>query len=930
MIQQMASPSATVLLDGEYLYNSLKNILSRPPLPTERVDYAQLKTYVINSLGYANPAFEYHQRQYSAAGPFYSALRRMGYTLHLIDYSLGWHHVKTNLVDRLFEVSYLDTDLIYVGGDSFSGQITAALNEFVSSKDQANNRLHIIHFSAETDFSGAHFQVHDLAHAVEAVPRHVYAVRQTQLPNPQQRIDHERAPQPSRSMEHQPHPDTLHRPASDPPRLPPHSNTEAESHPPINYPGAISASARTYLDTRPAEKSIVESFLHAFDITYASRTPIGGHTVPFYFLKPLNTLSEQFNIEQPIVAIDAGRCTESHEYIAAIKAILEDEFVKSQIDPSRVFLIANEPKDRSESSRWQLRFARTSADAPLLVSFDRAELQANRWTTGDALLAAVTAEFHKKDWFDETQPLTQDEDFFGRQTTIDSLVSAFHQGKNRGLFGLRKTGKTSIFKKLERLLAASQPPGALFFLDCQSPATYGKRWDELLNHMADGLAAMSSQPLPKRSNIHAVEWFETAVRNLSQRRHLAIVFDEIEYITPWAFGRSRMTRHWEEDYVPFWQTIRSVQQRLRTFSIFVGGVIPKVTEVGTIDGLPNPLFNLVEAEYVASMTEDEIGDMVNTFGSRMGLHFSADAIDYLRNEYGGFPRLTRQACSLIHKMVIHDPYQKFPFLVTRDFLAETEGYRNESLSYVSGEILHHLEEFYPEEHALLRQIAVRDEVKAYPSLRDGENTHHLRRYGLLREAQQQGLPEIAIPIVQHALQGETERWIVPGDVRDTWLSDTVRDIDVRLAEFHSIISGKNVDAAADDMLPDVAKILTGAQSNLFHTIDVVADEREWVDFLYACHQAFIEPFGGYTDLQTELGVSYPKLTNALWRLATYRHKAQHPVLKPKVQAAYLDFHNQDLNGKSRVEVGADYWFVLQQRTLEGLALAVVMEINDHS
>ncbi len=674
----------------------------------------------------------------------------------------------------------------------------------------------------------------------------------------------------------------------------------------------------------------MESFLHAFDITYASRTNVEGHNVPFYFLKPLPTLAEQFDIERQIVAIDAGACSNSDEYVTAINSIFDTDFVRSRIDTNRVFLIAREPEDANESKLWQLRFARTAQDAPLLLTFDRDGLEANQWATADELLATITAEFHKKDLFDETQPLAHDEDFFGRQMTIDSLLSAYHQSKNKGIFGLRKTGKTSIFKRLERILEREESPGFVHFVDCQLPAVYTKRWDGLLSYIAERLADMAGRRIARPPDLDPVDRFRTVMREIGRQGRVALIFDEIEWITPWAFGRWRAAEHWQEDYLQFWQSIRSIQQELGTFSIMIGRVIPKVTEVGSIRGLPNPLFNLVDAEYVGSMTREEIGDMVNTLGSKMGLHFEEEAIRYLHKEYGGFPRLTRQACSLIHKMVKDDPYQKFPFQVTREFLSETENYRKDSLSYVSEEILHHLEEFYPVEHNLLRQIATRDIAGAYADLRNADNTHHLRRYGLLNDSSEQAFPEIAISIIEQALQGDGGRLTVPSNLRGSWLADNVGAIDVRFTEFGSIVQSKNAGATAEHMLPDVRSLLVGAQSNVFHTVEVVTDERAWNDFIHTCYQCFIEPFGGYTKAKANMGEAYPEIDRALWRISCYRHKAQHPALKPRVREAYDAFIREDLDGKTRADLGRDYWFTMQQRTVEGLALAVQMEIDRHS
>lgn len=71
----------------------------------------------------------------------------------------------------------------------------------------------------------------------------------------------------------------------------------------------------------------------------------------------------------------------------------------------------------------------------------------------DAVAASLLAEMRRKlasrNLYAETLPVTGD-DFFGRRRELTQLQDELRQGKVCGVFGLRKTGKTSLIKELGR------------------------------------------------------------------------------------------------------------------------------------------------------------------------------------------------------------------------------------------------------------------------------------------------------------------------------------------------------------------------------------------------------------------------------------------------------------------------------------------------
>ena len=168
--------SLILVVDGDYLYRAFKDVLGRPPTSGDRTDFEELKRYAasMRTGGYYVTARYFQRRQPSTA--FYNALERFGYELVLTDYNEidSWRIVKRNIVNELQNLRNTDNDVLYVGGDSYAGEITVALLNLRIRPDGSRRKLRVAHFDRRTDFIGTELETLDLVTDVEAVPPHVY------------------------------------------------------------------------------------------------------------------------------------------------------------------------------------------------------------------------------------------------------------------------------------------------------------------------------------------------------------------------------------------------------------------------------------------------------------------------------------------------------------------------------------------------------------------------------------------------------------------------------------------------------------------------------------------------------------------------------------------------------------------------------------
>ena len=73
--------------------------------------------------------------------------------------------------------------------------------------------------------------------------------------------------------------------------------------------------------------------------------------------------------------------------------------------------------------------------------------------------------FYERDLFAFESPLKKDIYFFGRREYVHELISRHKSGENSGVFGLRRSGKTSVLQAIER--AAQFTETMCVFADCQ-------------------------------------------------------------------------------------------------------------------------------------------------------------------------------------------------------------------------------------------------------------------------------------------------------------------------------------------------------------------------------------------------------------------------------------------------------------------------------
>lgn len=447
----------------------------------------------------------------------------------------------------------------------------------------------------------------------------------------------------------------------------------------------------------------------------------------YLLLKPTEKYSELFNFELEIVA-----CLSSYSSFEPRVLDAYEEVYKNNSDyriEKSITMMLSKDDNVQKSLRDLLK---TDKECQVIVPFSYKEIL--EYSDAFFLRNRFKEFFYSRDLFSFQNPLTKDYYFFGRKDLIHDIVSRHNSDENSGLFGLRKTGKTSIVYGVQRVLHNSDDSSV--YVDCQNPSFHKSRWNKALWLIID---------LYKKENkveckVHNLEEYteENASRLFSkdivalqkkQKGKILIIFDEIEHIT---FGVSP-SNHWKKDNdsLFFWQSIRSTfQSNQGVFSYLIVGTNPKCVEISSINGTDNPIFSQIPYQFIRSFDVTQTKEMVSKLGGIMGLKFDEIIYGKLTEDFGGHPFLIRLVCSKIHNIVTQERPARIDKAIYET--AKNEFERDNS-SYIEM-VINVLKEYYPDEYEMLTLLSIGD-VKQFNefALISKEYTSHLIGYNILDE-----------------------------------------------------------------------------------------------------------------------------------------------------------------------------------------------------
>ncbi|PUB32452.1 ATPase family protein associated with various cellular activities (AAA) [Promicromonospora sp. AC04] len=351
------------------------------------------------------------------------------------------------------------------------------------------------------------------------------------------------------------------------------------------------------------------------------------------------------------------------------------------------------------------------------------------------------------DHYDMTRPVHDPAGFFGRTQEFQQIISAIERGQSVGVFGLRKTGKTSLLNYVAGRRRAAQRP--VVWVDISGLASADDFRVRLLEGAWQSVASLNPPDgMPRLRSLNRVGELKVDIDALRLHwlrdlevlsRHadgrFEVFIDEIDQIHP---DRSHLGAVEANKMLVAVTQLRGMVQSVESVSgmvLICAGVDPALFERPLLgSGSDNLLYKLVRLMYLAPLTRDEMQEMVRDLGRRMGVRVrDHKVIDFLFDEYGGHALLTRKACSLAAQRRSKD---EIPWHMTLEAVEAAAQERGDGTPFQqAGEILTSFSEWFPDEAGLLRELWSPDpEEREFGSLlydEDNSRLAHAAPYGIV-------------------------------------------------------------------------------------------------------------------------------------------------------------------------------------------------------
>lgn len=675
-----------------------------------------------------------------------------------------------------------------------------------------------------------------------------------------------------------------------------------------------------FLSKHPEQVDILKPFLSGFDITYAEKKEINNTVIFSYMLKPESFMCDSFGLDKEILLVYSPFSTLEARALQAANMLFKRYPYMNRIDTLNFFFVSRDSNIQSYAGIMSF----SEEESRSIVPFVHDELISNvsdNWY----IRKVLKRNFYDVDLFGYMLPLRDEASFFGRQQIAARYIDAIKRCENRGVFGLRKTGKTSFLFKLDRIIR-EQHLGFVFFYDCKSPSYRKLHWNELLGEICSNIAKRLRIPIRKEyDERNIIKSFRYVIKTASDKNQkIIIMFDEIEYIS----FKSPLDVHWKTEFIDFWQTIWSVQSLHRNLVFILSGVNPSATEIDTVNGVQNPLFSIVQAEYLHGLTEPESRSMIRTLGRRMGMKFDVDGIRLLYDQFNGHPMLIRLACSYINRQ--YSNAEDRPVTISASDIMAMQDDIDIELAYYFKHVVSEIQKFYPEEYEMFELLASGQTSDFMELSAITEYTKHLYSYGLVgKEAGKP--PFVKMPVAGRYVAMELAKKekrktlyrIVDVEKREQWVSQRIKSIIRDLRQLETAIHSKgHFKLFGENSFPEADR---------FASIHAVHTETDFESFFNVCNRCFVESIENYGKsigknkyFWTDIKSSYPTLFKVLQKIKVYRHSRDHLTLEPKVAQLYSNYWSTDT--KDVIDPD-EQRFVVQQRILEEFLSAIQVEID---
>jgi hypothetical protein len=358
----------------------------------------------------------------------------------------------------------------------------------------------------------------------------------------------------------------------------------------------------------------------------------------------------------------------------------EDEDVVELARSLRTSTARPGSQEGQERRRAGILLYRQQPDALALIRMAEAQLR-SRFVTIPIPLAAIEnalssnadcrgllAEYAERylpgaNLFNDRNAISDTTTFFGRAELLNRLEQDLINRQGIGLFGLRKSGKTSVLLQLKLMLRRHPVVHIDLQIHGGKPRYGAELFNEILKRLGEMLLARNGE-IPAgveqfSSTAAAAEIasrFKDSVSRIAEKLQeagyappIVCLLDEVERILP----RPEDSREKAEEFNAFFGVLRVLCQQKRQLSLLVTDVHPDCNRINhwAQPGVPtNPVYKFFKDEFLQPFSAEETKTMLTSIGQLMGYQklFDEESLAEIHRISGGHPFIARQLAYLLY------------------------------------------------------------------------------------------------------------------------------------------------------------------------------------------------------------------------------------------------------------------------------------------
>ena len=481
------------------------------------------------------------------------------------------------------------------------------------------------------------------------------------------------------------------------------------------------------------EKKIIRNISKIFYVTHIGNISFANSSYRYCYIKAAERYQTLFHFDKEIVVVFSDFITFEPRCIDAFPAILKSAYSKLRLEKVVQVLICHD----NEVCKKIKQHLKDNNLNQIVIPFSYEDLLDHNFNK-EKIEDRFKEWLFDVDLFADKQPITDDSFFFGRRDFVNDITDKCKNGTHSGVFGLRRSGKTSILYAVQRALTAQEYKS--IFLPCGTLSTF--EWKNALSYIVEAVySSFNKERLNEYdyNNETVATYFENEMNEIFKNYDLplTLMFDEIEAITFNNKG-SKTSNEWinGNNYINFWSVIKGYYSKYpKRISILVAGTNPMINEISFVRDVPNPMYETLsktnQGSYLKPFSLDDTIIMVKTLGNYIGLNFKKEIISSLYNDCGGHPYLIRMACSSINQYIKEEGIKK-PVKISKaiydNAFPKFEKSREADDFYLM--ILNILMENYETEFNTLKILAT-DGDSLISKTKNESELHHLIGYGLI-------------------------------------------------------------------------------------------------------------------------------------------------------------------------------------------------------